>query len=406
MPSAGAVAEPSVCLVGDLPPPPGGVATYCRALAEELAHRAWAVHLVDTSGGRGKSLPAGLRRYDAITPLGSLLWSIPGGIPAGLHPAAFRDRVRFRALRGRLRALLRQTPSQLVHANHAGIRSWAALCASRSAGVPFVLTIHGAEFSAEALAPLRPAAVALCRAADAIIANSAFTAGAARACGVDAPIEIIPLGVDTRRFHPGPVPEPFLQRYRIDPARRRILFGGWISRNKGPDVLLAALRLLPPAERDGVECLFVGPDRGWGAELRSQIASSGLDGVRLLEPERPEDFPLFYRTADVFVLPTREYEGFGLAALEALASGCAVVASDLGGIPEAVAGNTAARLVPPGDASALAGELRRLLADREALAALRERAAVEAAERTWARVAAHTEVVYRRLLDAPSRRAR
>ena len=70
------------------------------------------------------------------------------------------------------------------------------------------------------------------------------------------------------------------------------------------------------------------------------------------------DTERIYRAADVCVIPSR-WEGFGLVAVEAMASGVPVVASDLPGLREVV--GDAALLFPPGDAEALARQIRRLL---------------------------------------------
>jgi glycosyltransferase involved in cell wall biosynthesis len=98
--------------------------------------------------------------------------------------------------------------------------------------------------------------------------------------------------------------------------------------------------------------------------------------VRLLGP-RP-DVPALLAAASVFVLPSR-WEGQPLILQEALAAGCAIVASRTGGIPD-LTGEDAALLVPPGDVDALAAAIRRVLTDR----ALAERLAAAARERARA----------------------
>ncbi|WP_322032441.1 glycosyltransferase family 4 protein [Paraburkholderia sp. J76] len=79
------------------------------------------------------------------------------------------------------------------------------------------------------------------------------------------------------------------------------------------------------------------------------------------------------KQTDVFVLASRR-EPFGLAVLEAREAGCAVIASDVDGIPEALGGGTSGILVPPGDVQALAAQLSRLLGSPQALAEARRKA--------------------------------
>ncbi|AIO30586.1 glycosyl transferases group 1 family protein [Burkholderia cenocepacia] len=81
------------------------------------------------------------------------------------------------------------------------------------------------------------------------------------------------------------------------------------------------------------------------------------------------------RQTDVFVLASRR-EPFGLAVLEAREAGCAIIASDVDGIPEALDGGESGVLVPPGDVQALSTELNRLLCDAEALSSARRIASV------------------------------
>ena len=393
-----------ICLVGDIDPPLGGVATYCRNLSEKLTQRGWHISLIDTSGGSGKRLPVGLSSYTSASARASVLYAMASGahrtrrtVSDLAQDLSVRDRIRMAALAGRISRVLQRYPASLIHSNHAGLRSLAALGAAEAAGIPLVITIHGAGFTSPALAHYRPMAVKLCRRAAGLLANSGFTANAAREAGVAQPITVTLLGVDTHRFFPGPVPPEFFQRYRLNPDKRRILFAGWLSHNKGADVLLDAMTRLDPSLRANLECLCVGPEKGSLETLRIRAGQDSTTSIRLLADTRPDDFPLFYRAADIFVLPTRTYEGFGLVALEALASGCVVVASNLGGIPEAV--NGAGLLFEPENAGQLAGILDRLLKDSDEFNRWRSAGPRSAGQRTWDATAERTAAVYRTVLD-------
>ena len=78
------------------------------------------------------------------------------------------------------------------------------------------------------------------------------------------------------------------------------------------------------------------------------------------------DIPTFLSGVDVFVLPSL-YEGLGVAAIEAMAAGKPVVASRVGGLPELIDDAVTGFLVPPGDSSALAGAISRVLSQKGAL---------------------------------------
>ena len=107
-------------------------------------------------------------------------------------------------------------------------------------------------------------------------------------------------------------------------------------------------------------------DRATAARVRAEIRKAGLAGRISLVGETRSRAALkrHYHRADVFVLPT-EYEGYGMAVAEAIASGLPVVSTPTGAIAELV-GDKAGILVPPGNANALAGALERMLGDAAA----------------------------------------
>jgi glycosyltransferase involved in cell wall biosynthesis len=147
---------------------------------------------------------------------------------------------------------------------------------------------------------------------------------------------------------------------------------------KGHDVLLDALATLTGLRW---ECLFVGSlerDRTFVDRLRRRVAAGGMDGrVRFCGPQAGAELAGSYAAADVLVLPSRA-ETYGMVVAEALARGLPVVASDVGGVPEAL-GHGADRvrpglLVPPDDAAALGGALRAWLEDTDLRRRLRRAA--------------------------------
>jgi glycosyltransferase involved in cell wall biosynthesis len=109
--------------------------------------------------------------------------------------------------------------------------------------------------------------------------------------------------------------------------------------------------------------LLAGREEGAGAEVRSRIETLRLgEHVRLLGPR--DDVPALMAAADLLVHPSHE-EGFSNVILEAMAAGKAVVATAVGGIPEAVVDGETGILVPPRDPERLAGAVLSLLRDPE-----------------------------------------
>lgn len=164
-------------------------------------------------------------------------------------------------------------------------------------------------------------------------------------------IHLLPKGIDTERFHPAPTP----------PGTPVAGFVGQLIPRKGVPELMAAWEILDAARYDPRPRLILA---GEGV-LRPQLARwrAGLhhpDTVVLAG--FVEDPAAFYRGLSVLVMPSHA-EGFGLAAAEALACGVPVIAGDASSLPEIVTDGVSGRLVPPGNAGALATALRDMLED-------------------------------------------
>jgi L-malate glycosyltransferase len=119
-----------------------------------------------------------------------------------------------------------------------------------------------------------------------------------------------------------------------------------------------------------------GPDRTDAEEAARELGVH--DDVRFLG--RIENVAPLLAAADLFLLPS-ESESFGLSALEALASGVPVIASDAGGIPEVVREGVTGFLLPIGDVTAMGDAAIRVLADPDRLATMRNAAAADARAR-------------------------
>ncbi len=162
---------------------------------------------------------------------------------------------------------------------------------------------------------------------------------------------------------------------------------------KGQDVLLAALADLSDLDW---RCTLVGPldlDEDFVDELHKAAADTGIaDRVTFAGALPQDDVRAAYAGADALVLPSRA-ETYGMVVTEALAHGLPVVASAVGGVPEALGhgddGSTPGLLVRPGDPEALAGALRRWLEDPRRRKRLRRSAALRRLTLpTWSRTTA------------------
>ena len=169
-------------------------------------------------------------------------------------------------------------------------------------------------------------------------------------------------GVDTGNFYPVPSKAKTMTRQRLGlPANKAIiLYVGRLVPVKGLDVLLRAWALLTEDLRAYALLLVVGggPEQ---EKLLDLIQTLGLQGSVLLAGEQ-EEVRDYYWAADVFVLPSRS-EGLSVALLEAMASGLAVVVSDLPGNRAVVRSEENGLLFPVGDTDMLVESLERVMCD-------------------------------------------
>ena len=177
---------------------------------------------------------------------------------------------------------------------------------------------------------------------------------------------------------------------------------------KGLDVLLRALEKLTDHAWSWRLIGGTDLDPEYGETFRQQMETSPVrDRVRWNGTVDAQDMPAAYDAADVFVLPTH-FETCSMATREAMARGCAVVASDVGGLPDNFGEHDAGILIPPDDHMVLAEAIDTLLTDsayRELLA--REALARSQSFPSWETTAARCADVLRRLrIPFPSRNER
>lgn len=218
----------------------------------------------------------------------------------------------------------------------------------------------------------------------------------------------IPNGVDVHRFRPAsPAERDELRRRLGVPAGPVAIYTGRLVSYKGLPLLMRVWSALSE-QMPGATLLLVGEGgndmHACETELRHFVAQHGLAGrVRFTGPvDRVEDW---LRAADVFVFPT-ENEAFGLALVEAMACGLAVVTTAVGGIADFVEAGRNAFVVHPADPYELHCALERALADRDRAAELGA-AARAIAEQMFSEEAVVTayELLFRKLIAERGRAA-
>ncbi|OZM84343.1 glycogen synthase [Pseudonocardia sp. MH-G8] len=302
----------------------------------------------------------------------------------------------------------------MVH-SHTWYANMAGHIAKVLHGVPHVVTAHSLEprrpWKAEQLGGGYRLSSWVERtayeAADAVIAVSAGMRRDVLDCypALDPDrVHVVHNGIDTAFYHPDPARDA-LRAAGVDPDRPSVVFVGRITRQKGLAHLVAAAHRID-AGAQIVLCAGAPDTPEIAAETEAAVAElaaarPGVVWVRRMLPTA--EVRQLLSAATVFVCPS-VYEPLGIVNLEAMACGTAVVASDVGGIPEVVADGETGLLVhlDEGDVdgfrSGLADAVNALLADPSRAAAM-GRAGRARAERefSWSQAAARTVEVYRGL---------
>jgi D-inositol-3-phosphate glycosyltransferase len=222
----------------------------------------------------------------------------------------------------------------------------------------------------------------------------------------------IPPGVDTSRFYPIP-PDEAKAVIGVPPEDRLLLFVGRIEPLKGIDTLIRAMayvrenRLL----KDCPDCphylAIIGGDpnlsnqdmSGEMNRLQKLCQDLGIGDLVLFLGKRGQDsLPYYYSAAEVVIVPSH-YESFGMVALEAMACGTPVVASQVGGLAFLIQDGVTGYVVPDDDPAALGERLATLILNPDLRQKLGEQATYYAQDYAWENITRRMKLLYDEVLD-------
>ncbi len=265
---------------------------------------------------------------------------------------------------------LRDRPD-VIHLCNAGLGPWIP---ALQAALPCVVTanVHGNDLLAPWVNPgemtdYAAAQLAGLSAADAVVCVSKFSLAQACLRGIDQRVlRVVENGIDPERFAPGPRDAELAARLGLRPDDEVVLTVSRLAPRKGHRTMLRAIAKLART-RPRLRYVFTGADERMRRELGELAAELGIASRIVATGFVADDqLPALYRLANVFALlaesPTGDdVEGFGVALLEAAATGLPTLATRSGGVPEAVADGETGLLVEPNDPEAAAAALERLL---------------------------------------------
>jgi glycosyltransferase involved in cell wall biosynthesis len=301
------------------------------------------------------------------------------------------------------RRVARECRASLVHAHW--VVPGGVIGAAAAGDLPLVISLHGSDvFVAERHGLVGRAARAAFGRAAWVTACSDDLRDRAIALGARPDrMTVVPYGVDGERFRPDPAWRAEGRRFIGVAADAPLVFSyGRLVEKKGFEYLIAAATILT-SEDPAVRVAIAGQG-DLDATLRAQAAAAGLgDRVSWLGEVPHDVVPSLLAAADVAVVPSVHDEsgnvdGLPNTALEAMASGTALVATRVGGLGTVAVDGRTAQLVPERDARALANAISGLLNDPARRAELGRRARdTICREYSWARVAERFESIYDRI---------
>ena len=222
----------------------------------------------------------------------------------------------------------------VIHAQHVWLLAWL----SGKTGVPYVVTAHGTDLMgyqkgvrfqryAEDAASGAKRIITISNDNDELV-RELFPLSAEKTVYMQN-------GYDPDRFFPEPITkERIKELFDIDLRQKLVLFVGKLAHFKGIDVLIEAARLYE-SEGQGRIVTIIAGDGELAPQLRKQAKDYKLKDVHFLGHLDISQLRELYSSADVSIVPSRR-EPFGLVAVEALACGCPVIATNQGGLPDII----------------------------------------------------------------------
>ena len=329
-----------------------GMSVYAQNLLRELVEAGHDVTMI--SQYRGDAF--GTRVYGGGPPP-----AVPGVTVIGLEQLGEQESGDFErdidTMVATIEAEHAKKPFDILHAQYGYPTGWATLLASRTIGVPNVVSIQGGDghWVGSCCETHRVAMCEVLAHANALlIGGASFVGEVCDRLGSDPKrFTIVPGAVDTARFTPG-------RRGHSGPVR--LFYHGRVDRRKGVLDFIDALGLLR-ARAIPFEATIsgIGPDVE-SSKARAAELNFSDEAIRFTGYADYDTVPDLYRAADVFVSPTYA-EGFSNTILEAMAAGLAVVSTHSVGVSDCLRDGENGLLVQPGDVAALADALARVIED-------------------------------------------
>ncbi len=371
----------NILIIGNYPPPYGGVPHHIERLTEYLIHRGWTCHVL-SGGTSGNEVKGSLFIYkptyfSKFVALASQLfirtfnsWLGTGTLNQD-EPSFWR---RYKIYSSVGANIIKKNDIGLIVSYNLLSYSPVGAYLAEQFGLPHIINIFGEVYKFDSMIKSKEFFARVIERSYRQLSCSSHCGKSVEQLDIEYTVQTVTYGVNIRHFTPG---EATSLRNSLCLARAPVvMFVGRLSKEMGLDSFIAAAQIVSSRNPDA-RFVMVGQTGDFTEKAAKQCELK--DGKFILRPDSSyADLPDYYRLADVLVVPTRgERTCSSLAAMEAMATRKAVVGFAVGGIPEIIENEKTGLLVEPESIQALADSICRLLDDeslrnRLAEAAFRE----------------------------------
>ncbi len=364
----------TILLIGNYPPPFGGVPRHIEYLAPYLVEKGWEVHIL-SGGSSGVEYKNGFTVYKPgrklkICSLIDFLfkqkkaWMIK--FKSKLRDSS-SDWLRYMVHISLGMQIIEKNGISIISAYNLYTYAPIGAVLSEEYDIPLVVTNFGEIYSMRDFFEKNTGLVEyVSHIAKRLLAMSRHCAESYKLLGLSPTVEVIPYGVDIVKFSPINSGDAIRNKLDIDPADKVILFVGRLIKDMGLHTVLDAIPFVLKVN-NRIKFIIVG-EKGELLFAALKLAEKYRRNLFVIPNVPFEELPFYYAGSDIVIAPTLGDRACGsLAAIEAMATGKPVIASKVGGIPEIVIDKETGLLIPPQEPAALSEAILNLIKD-EALA--------------------------------------
>lgn len=364
----------SILIIGNYPPPFGGVPRHIEYLVPFLVRNGWDVHVL--SGGRTETVCKDgftLYRLDRNSyiwgTLSSLVYALltPGQryrfnfkLILRTYPGAYLRYVSFISMG---RKIIKKNKINIISAYNLYTYAPIGAVLSEEYNIPLFVTNFGEIYSMRSMFEKNLEFFKYVHEVPKkLLAMSRHCADSYKLLGFSPSVEVIPYGVNISSFSPSNDRYKIRQNLGITNNDLVVAFVGRMNKDMGLHTLLdAIMHLLQINEK--LKFIIVG-EKGELLPVALDLAKKYINNVFVIPSVSFENLPLYYAAATIVIAPTQGDRACGsLAAIEAMATAKPVIAAKVGGIPEIVIDGETGLLIKPGNIAVLVDAVLKLLKD-------------------------------------------